>query len=197
MGPYAQLVLFILVVLAFLLFRAMVLKPHEFIDFYVSEGFTTLKGAKRPVVGNLLDFVEYGNLAKATDQVMENPFNWLLKQTISEDEKTYDSSKHRGAIMTVFNRPIIIITDPLIVEDLFTTKNKLVDKNGTFAQAFEDVAPTSFLFEPAAENWLAKKKAVGHAFYKDRLIKLVNVLKEKLNNWVDERNKEIEASSDG
>ena len=64
-----------MVVLACLIFRAMVLKPHEFIDNYVSEGFTMLKGAKRPVVGNLLDFVEYGKAAKVTDKVMENPFN--------------------------------------------------------------------------------------------------------------------------
>ena len=51
--------------------------------------------------------------------------------------------------MTLFAEPILLLTDPEIVSELYTTKNSMVDKTGIFLQAYEDVAPNAFLFEPA------------------------------------------------
>ena len=197
MGIGAQLVLLIFAVFAIWVIKVFILRPREFISYYTKQGVTLLKGADRLLLGNIPDFIDYDTAGKATTYKMESPFNWVIKKTLSEDGQTYDSSKHKACIMTLFAEPIVLLTCPEIVSELYTTKNSMVDKTGIFLQAYEDVAPTAFLFEPAKENWQKKRKAVTHAFYKDRFEKLMNVLKEKLNTWVDERNKEIENSPDG
>ena len=61
---------------------------------------------------------------------------------------------------------------------------------------FEDVAPETFVFQKGDENWNKKRKACAHAFYKDRLAKMMEVMKDKLNAWTDKRNSEIDANSD-
>ena len=55
---------------------------------------------------------------------------------------------------------------------------------------FEDAAGDAFLFSKGDEEWARKRKACAHAFYKDRLELMMEVLKEKLKNlmitWIDE-----------
>jgi len=38
----------------------------------------------------------------------------------------------------------------------------------------------SFLFSRADEVWKAKRKACAHAFYKERLVHMLEVLKDKM-----------------
>ena len=59
---------------------------------------------------------------------------------------------------------------------------------------FEDVAPETFVFQVGGELWARKRKACAHAFYKDRLEKMMEVLKEKLNTMVDKWNAQIDAT---
>ena len=47
------------------------------------------------------------------------------------------------------------------------------------------------------ESWNMKRKACAHAFYKDRLAKMMDVMKDKLNAWIDKRNGEIDANPNG
>ena len=55
---------------------------------------------------------------------------------------------------------------------------------------FEDVAGSAFLFSKGDEEWARKRKAIAHAFYKDRLELMMEVLKEKIKSlvitWIDE-----------
>ena len=48
----------------------------------------------------------------------------------------------------------------------------------------------SFLFSKANDNWRAKRKACSHAFYKERLVSMIEVLKDKLadscKSWLDQ-----------
>jgi len=84
-----------------------------------------------------------------------------------------------------------------MVQDIFVTKNRLVDKTGEFQEIFEDGLQESFLFSKGDESWARKRKACAHAFYKDRLENMMDVLKEKLSDMMKTWNSEIEASSDG
>ena len=54
----------------------------------------------------------------------------------------------------------------------------------------------SFLFSKGDENWARKRKACAHAFYKDRLEKMMDVLKDKLKDMVTRWLEEIEANQD-
>ena len=41
----------------------------------------------------------------------------------------YNSSKVKAVMYTILSTPVLAITDPAMVQELFTTKNKLIDKN--------------------------------------------------------------------
>ena len=58
-------------------------------------------------------------------------------------------------------------------------------------QAFEPAAGAGFLFTKGDKEWQIKRKACAHAFYKDRMEKMMNVLKEKLEDMVSKWMKEI------
>ena len=82
---------------------------------------------------------------------------------------------------------ILIISDPNVAQDLYTTKNAIYDKSGAFEAIFSNLMGRSFIFSKADEHWKAKRKACAHAFYKSRLVNMLEILKDKieadLNEW--------------
>ena len=68
------------------------------------------------------------------------------------------------------------------------TKNAVTDKNGKFEGLFLNLFGNSFLFSKGDEVWKQKRRATAHAFYKDRLVHMLDSLKEKVfetqNEWV-------------
>ena len=64
------------------------------------------------------------------------------------------------------------------------------------ALMFEDMLGKSFVFSKGDAQWETIRKACAHAFYKERLAKMMLVLKDKVGKWIDKRNGEIEASAD-
>ena len=70
----------------------------------------------------------------------------------------------------------LFIADPEIIQAMLVTKNAQIDKTGAFEGVFKNFFGTSFLFAKSDEVWKAKRKAVAHAFYKDRLAYMIGVL---------------------
>ena len=60
----------------------------------------------------------------------------------------------------------------------------------------KDLLGNSFLFSKGDATWKAKRQACAHAFYKDQLKIMMEVLKGKIEHYFDVWNNEIEASSD-
>ena len=87
-----------------------------------------------------------------------------------------------------------MVTDPDMVQDLYVQKNALYDKTGIYEGIFSKLMGESFLFSKATDSWKAKRKAISHAFYKDRLVHMVEVLKDKLQDsctkWLHEIDRE-------
>ena len=85
------------------------------------------------------------------------------------------------------------IGDPELVQDMYTTKNAILDKTGTYKGVFQNFFGESFLFSKTDEKWKAKRRGLGHAFYKEKLIALLSKLKLHLHNqcmvWVEEARK--------
>ena len=80
----------------------------------------------------------------------------------------------------------LIVSDPEMVQDLFTSKNAIFDKNGTVEAIFGNLLGHSFLFSKADEKWKAKRKACAHAFYKDKLVRLLETLRDKIEVYCDD-----------
>ena len=56
--------------------------------------------------------------------------------------------------------------------------------------------PSAFVFMKGNDEWAAKRKASAHAFARDRLSKMMEVLKDQLQATIDKWMSEIEASPD-
>ena len=79
------------------------------------------------------------------------------------------------------------VQDPRLVSELYTTKNHLLDKTGFVMEATQAFMGNSFLFAKNDEQWKAKRRACAHAFYKDKLEHMIEVMKNiterKFESW--------------
>ena len=50
---------------------------------------------------------------------------------------------------------------------------------------FEDFIPTAFVFAPGNDDWKNKRKAAAHAFARERLSKMIELLKDQLMVKID------------
>ena len=55
-----------------------------------------------------------------------------------------------------------------------------MDKTGVYSGCMQNLLGDSFLFSKGDEKWKAKRKGLGHAFYKDKLVVLLDTLKARL-----------------
>ena len=67
-----------------------------------------------------------------------------------------------------------------MVQELLSSKNKITDKHSFLDTMFRDLLENSFIFSPGDEIWKAKRRACAHAFYKERLVQMMEVLRSKL-----------------
>lgn len=70
--------------------------------------------------------------------------------------------------------PELYISDPGIVQDMVVTKNAQIDKTGAFEGIFKNFFGNSFVFSKTDDRWKIKRKGVAHAFYKDKLVVLID-----------------------
>ena len=90
--------------------------------------------------------------------------------------------------------PTILLSDPDAVRDLYTTYNKLADKDGEAELKFKELIGSSFIFSSNDEAWKAKRKACSHAFYKDRMVNMLDTVKMKCEEYCEQFLKEIRES---
>jgi cytochrome P450 len=109
----------------------------------------------------------------------------------------YKPEDHKVVLKNDFGSTYLLICDPKMVMDLYPTQNKYIDKTGLVKQAFEDLFGESFVFSKTTDEWSRKRKACAHAFYRDRMEHMMEVLKEKLADMVTAWQNEIDESQDG
>ena len=109
----------------------------------------------------------------------------------------YDPQKDPVCVYNFGGTVTVMIADAEMVQDLLGQKNSIYDKEGWTMGVFKKLLGHSFLFSPADDDWKAKRKACAHAFYKERLVHMIEIFKEKLEEhclqWIDE----IKASEGG
>ncbi len=63
----------------------------------------------------------------------------------------------------------VSFADPELVQDLYVKRNEFLDKTGALEIVFKKLMGKSFQYSKADADWSAKRKACGHAFYKEKL----------------------------
>ena len=62
---------------------------------------------------------------------------------------------------------------------------------------FKDLLDNSFIFSPGDAVWKAKRRACAHAFYKERLVQMMEVLRSKLESRAELWTEQIRKSENG
>ena len=93
-------------------------------------------------------------------------------------EKRFDGKEFPNMALNFQTVAHVWTADPEVAQDIFVGKNALLDKDSESLIMFEEIIGQSFVFAHNDENWKAKRKACAHAFYKDRLVHMLETLKD-------------------
>ena len=69
--------------------------------------------------------------------------------------------------------PTLFITDPAMVNEMYVSKNKYLDKHEAVGNALHPLMGDTLLFQSSNENWREKRRALTSVFYKDKIIKMM------------------------
>ena len=94
----------------------------------------------------------------------------------------------RPAVIGIYNGfvPTLFINDPEMVNDLYVSKNKYFDKEEQSRNVFFPLMGDTILFAPSTEEWSLRRKAVSATFYKEKLVKLSQVVIDAADEKVKE-----------
>ena len=144
---------------------------------------SALPGYQKFPMGNVSLIQKYGaeRLANAGKKAMKMVAYWLCDQLNPEaGPDNYNPSKDPVVVSNLGGNVHLMVADPDMVQDLLVSKNSIFDKTGMIQGIFSKLMGDSFLFSRADAAWKTKRKACSHAFYKDRLVHMIEVLKQKM-----------------
>ena len=127
--------------------------------YYKSQGVPTV-AFPLPLIGNIL-------LLKREIDRQES-----LKWSCFEEywSKPFKGGKLPPVIASFHNtKGVLLINDPHIVEEIYITKNKFIDKDPRPQRIFSQFFKNSILFGRTDELWSLKRKHLSAAFYKEKL----------------------------
>ncbi len=85
------------------------------------------------------------------------------------------------------NDVILVVNSPAMFNEFYNTKPKLVDKSIINSNVFKPLMQQSILFSQTTDQWAARRKTLAAAFYKDKLHKMVEVIRtcsrQELQKW--------------
>lgn len=83
--------------------------------------------------------------------------------------------------------PNLFIADAALLDDLYVKKNKYFDKEVKMKNLLNEIIGDSIVFAPSNEVWSNKRKRLSQAFYKDKMIKMLQIVikltLEKTESW--------------
>ena len=165
---------------------------------FQSLGIFNHPGNSSLFIGVISKFGKYDEEAKESpNEALPHPFRYLMENIDDQKTRGLDGAKFPAIIVNFLSKVWIVNNDPEIASELFNKHGKYIDKVPDQAEQFKNLLGSSLLFGPTDDDWRAKRKACAHAFYKDRLNHMLEVLKGKINLRVDKWTKEIESGKTG
>ncbi|CDW82654.1 cytochrome family subfamily polypeptide 55 precursor [Stylonychia lemnae] len=87
---------------------------------------------------------------------------------------------------------ILIFSNPQLVEEIYTTKSKFMDKHQKFQEFLEDFQGHSSANQKSNQEWADKRKHLTSAFYKEKIIRIlkesVAITYKKVQTWKERLN---------
>ena len=120
-----------------------------------------------PVVSDLWKMI---GISKRVPHVEYQPFHPMVAQSYGDNPPKY------VGMMNLYNA-ILCISKPGPLEDMLVTKNKYIDKDGFIKQQFQRFLGESSLMVKNGVEQARKRKLIGSGFYKDKMLKMVEIIK--------------------
>ena len=126
-------------------------------EYYRAQGVHAPPGYNRPIVGHLPEFIA---ARRYTDSLIgtEKPAPKstvgaaLDATTESKAEDSFDYTNNKVSILNLA-QPILLVSDPDIVQEMMVSKNNLIDKSGSYAQSWKNLLGNAILFSQGDEKW--------------------------------------------
>ena len=120
--------------------------------------------------------------------------NKFLMQHFWDDAIADDS--FATEVFFVTNGAGLIISDPVVIGELYTSKNKYFDKHPLIKECSMCLTGESILFIETTKDWKESRKAMSPAFYKGKLENLVEIAKTAVRTTVNRFDSIIDKSGD-
>jgi cytochrome P450 len=137
--------------------------------YYEKQGVKVVKFTY-PFFGSLIPIIN--GVIKAKDP---NDNVYIVAKIAREN---LDSDHKRTLIVFGPNEAYVHISDPKIVQELYTTNNKYFDKHPIVRDVTMRLLGNSILFADTNMEWRKRRTAFSPAFYKGKLVQLVEISKE-------------------
>lgn len=177
-----------LVVIYFSVLVGFHLRALHRLRFYERQrGVTLFPGCRRLIFGNDFDLMEYGKVCEKGEEVVCDPHQWMAHSLFPKvmgmpEGKRFEANEYPIIACNFLTVPSIWVSDPDIVKDIFIGKNATLERHPIAQLIFQNGIGQSFLISKGDELWKKKRKACAHAFYKDRLQKMLEILNTKLTD---------------
>lgn len=112
------------------------------------------------------------------------PFGPMIKQDFGT-ERSPDI-----IVAMMMQQPTLILNSSKFLTELYVTKNRFFEKDPFSAIQFGSLFGKSIVLSPSDEMWAKKRKVLGSAFYKDKLLKMVGVIREIVREKIVEIERE-------
>ena len=122
-----------------------------------------------PIIGNMI-LVLQSMLKSRRDGDNYHVLKHCVDWSQSEDSKA-------SVILFITNGAGVTISDPSVVAELYTTKNKYFDKHPLIKDMSYCLTGESILFAETTQDWKDTRKALSPAFYKGKLENLTDCAK--------------------
>ena len=80
--------------------------------------------------------------------------------------------------------------DPELLNELYVTKNKYFDKHHLGKDLFTPIMGDAILLDKSTDHWMQRRKVLSTAFYKEKLMQMMVIVKncmtEKVAHWQKE-----------
>ena len=93
------------------------------------------------------------------------------------------------------NEPWLLISDPVIVEAMYTTKNKFFNKHPMMKNLLYPMTGDSMLFAETSAEWRNRRKTIAPAFYKGKLLKMIEIARESVRFSINHLKKLVKDSN--
>ena len=141
-----------------------------------------------PCVGVPLPFL--GSIYKMIKHVKYDEFSrGPTQETVFEYFKS-DTDLPPLILFFFGSNPLLLVHSEKITQDCFVKYNKHFTKNSRFKPWMYDLIGDSIIFSPSDDQWNTKRKHLSSAFYKEKLIKMIDIVAthafEIVQNWKKE-----------